>query len=117
MDDLREADVVVSETDRGRFVQEVRAGGHVVVADEPEALGGDDLGPSPYQLLLASLGSCTAMTVRMYADRKGWPLQRVKVYLSHDKVHARDCEECESRAGRIDRIQRIVEAQGPIGVL
>jgi putative redox protein len=69
-------------------------------ADEPVAAGGDDSGPDPYDLLLAGLGACTSMTVRMYAQRKNWPLAHVTVDLAHDKVHAQDCAECETREGR-----------------
>lgn len=93
---------------------EVSAGGHVLVADEPESLGGTDEGPNPYDYLLAALGGCTAMTLRMYADRKGWPLKSVTVRLSQDKIHARDCEECETEEGRIDRIRREIELGGPL---
>jgi uncharacterized OsmC-like protein len=93
---------------------EVSAGGHALVADEPESLGGTDEGPNPYDLLLAALGGCTAMTLRMYADRKGWPLESVTVRLSQDRIHAKDCEECETEEGRIDRIRREVELGGPL---
>src|SRR5215203_5233420 len=87
----------------------VMANGHALVADEPVSVGGTDAGPTPYNYLLVALGSCTAMTLRMYADRKGWPLGSVTVRLSHKKVHARDCEECETKDGRIDRIGLDIE--------
>ena len=77
---------------------EVEAGGHTVVADEPENLGGTDTGPTPYDYLLAALGGCTAMTLRMYADRKGWPLESVTVRLSQERIHAADCEDCQEFA-------------------
>ncbi len=93
---------------------EVEAGGHTVVADEPENLGGTDTGPTPYDYLLAALGGCTAMTLRMYADRKGWPLESVTVRLSQDRIHAKDCGECETEEGRIDRIAREIEIGGPL---
>jgi uncharacterized OsmC-like protein len=93
---------------------EVEAGGHTVVADEPENLGGTDNGPTPYDYLLAALGGCTAMTLRMYADRKGWPLESVTVRLSQDRIHAKDCGECETEEGRIDRIGREIELGGPL---
>jgi uncharacterized OsmC-like protein len=93
---------------------EVEAGGHTVVADEPENLGGTDTGPTPYDYLLAALGGCTAMTLRMYADRKGWPLESVTVRLSQDRIHAKDCGECETEEGRIDRIGREIELGGPL---
>ncbi len=93
---------------------EMEAGGHTVVADEPESLGGTDAGPTPYDYLLAALGGCTAMTLRMYADRKGWPLESVTVRLSQDRIHATDCGECETEEGRIDRIEREIELAGPL---
>lgn len=93
---------------------EISAHGHGLVADEPVAAGGTDTGPTPYDYLLAALGSCVAMTVRMYADRKGWPLESVTVRLGHDRIHARDCEECETEEGRIDRIEREIELSGPL---
>jgi putative redox protein len=96
------------------FTQRVRAGRHVLAADEPASAGGADTGPSPYDLLLASLGSCTSMTLRMYADRKGWPLEGVGVRLTHTRIHAEDCEHCETEEGRIDRIERVVSVRGPL---
>jgi uncharacterized OsmC-like protein len=96
------------------FVQEVRAGAHLLRADEPADAGGTDTGPSPYDLLLAALGTCTSMTLRMYADRKQWPLEGVTVSLSHEKGHAKDCAECETRVGYLDRIQRRIELAGPL---
>lgn len=107
-----EARVVV--TTREGLRTEVSAGGHALVADEPESLGGTDEGPNPYDYLLAALGGCTAMTLRMYADRKGWPLESVTVSLSQDRIHATDCEECETEEGRIDRIRREIELGGPL---
>jgi putative redox protein len=84
------------------------------VADEPESLGGTDTGPNPYDYLLAALGGCTAMTLRIYADRRGWPLESVTVRLSQDRIHANDCEECETEEGRIDRIEREIELVGSL---
>ena len=106
--------VVVSERATGRFAQVVSAGRHQFVMDEPLSVGGDDQGPTPYDMLSAALGACTAMTVRMYARRKQWPLTSVRVALVHDKVHATDCEDCESREGKVDQIARVVELQGDL---
>lgn len=104
----------VVETGSGAFTSTVRTGAHRWLADEPASVGGDDAGPSPYDLLSAALGACTAMTLRMYARQKGLPLDRVRVRLKHSKIHASDCEHCETKAGRIDRIEREIELQGPL---
>ena len=106
-------EVVVSGSAKG-FVQDVRAGHHQLRADEPLAVGGTDEGLDPYALLLASLGSCTSMTIGMYARRKNIPLESVTVRLEHSKIHAEDCAHCETRSGRIDRIERTVELTGPL---
>jgi putative redox protein len=97
-----------------RFTHDVLAGRHRLVADEPRAVGGDDLGPAPYDYLLAGLGACTAMTLKMYADRKNWPLERVEVDLGHDRIHARDCASCETKEGRVDRIRRKIRIAGTL---
>ncbi len=104
--------VLVRETRAGRFQQTVSVGPHRFFADEPVAVGGMDTGPSPYDLLLAGLGACTAMTIRLYAERKALPLDRVSVSLSHAKIHAADCETCETKAGMIDRIERAITLDG-----
>ena len=106
--------VVVEETRESRYAQAVSLGRHVLTSDEPEAAGGADLGPSPYDLLLAALGSCTSMTLRMYAEHKGLPLESVRVTLNHAKVHAKDCRDCESKTGKIDRITRTIEVTGEL---
>jgi putative redox protein len=106
------AGVRIEESGEGKFAQMVQAGRHRLRADEPVAVGGDDSGPGPYELLLAALGACTSMTVRMYAGKKKWPLERVSVELRHDKVHATDCAECETREGKIDRIERVLTLEG-----
>ena len=104
----------VVETGNGVFTSTVRTGAHRWLADEPASVGGSDAGPSPYDLLTAALGTCTAMTLRMYARQKGLPLDRVRVRLKHSKIHAGDCEHCETKAGRIDRIEREIELLGPL---
>lgn len=106
--------VTVSESGRGPLEQDVQAGRHRLVADEPASVGGGDAGPDPYAYLLTALGACTTMTLRMYARQKQWPLQRASVQLSHAKVHAADCADCETREGRIDRIERRVTLEGPL---
>src|SRR5215208_2860694 len=93
---------------------EVRANAHALVADEPVSAGGADIGPTPYDYLLVALGSCTAMTLRMYADRKEWPLESVTVHLGHQKVHAMDCEECETKDRKIYHIRLELELAGPL---
>lgn len=106
--------VIVRETRRGRFDQEIITGRHRLVADEPVAAGGLDSGPGPYDLLLASLGACTSMTIRLYADRKGIPLRRVEVRLRHFRVYAADCTECETREGMVDHIDREIALDGDL---
>ncbi|PYT20342.1 MAG: hypothetical protein DMG57_42590 [Acidobacteria bacterium] len=96
------------------FAQEVFAGLHRFTADEPVADGGTDTGPGPYDLLLASLGACTSMTVAMYARRKGWPLAGVTIRLRHSRIYAVDCEECETREGMLDRIERDIQFEGTL---
>lgn len=97
-----------------RLAQDVLSGRHRLAADEPVAAGGSDLGPNPYDYLLAGLGACTSMTLRLYADRKQWPLEKVTVRLSHEKIHASDCADCETKEGRIDQIEREIEIEGPL---
>ena len=104
--------VVVRETRRGRFQQEIAVGPHKFLADEPASVGGLDSGPGPYDLVLAGLGACTAMTLRLYAERKSLPLDQVTVRLTHAKVHAADCAECETKEGMIDRIERAITFTG-----
>jgi putative redox protein len=106
--------VTVEETREGKFTQRIVAGGHLLHADEPTAAGGLASGPSPYDLLLAGLGACTSMTLRMYAGLKGLPLERVRVELTHAKIHAADCAECETKEGKIDRIERVIHLDGPL---
>ncbi len=105
---------VTARTGKIGYVTEILASGHGMTADEPEDVGGTDLGPSPYGYLLAALGACSSMTLRMYADRKKWPLDAVTVRLTHKKIHAKDCDACESEKGMIDRIEREIDVSGPL---
>jgi len=98
----------------GKFTQLVRSTSHQWLADEPKSFGGDDLGPTPYDLLLSALGACTAMTLKMYADRKKWPLTHVEVTLEHSREHREDCETCNNSANQIDIIDRIVTLRGDL---
>ncbi|MBE1547678.1 putative redox protein [Mycobacterium sp. OAS707] len=108
-----EGTVIVTETGSGTFTRQITAGRHELVADEPAPIG-DDTGPTPYDLLLGALGACTSMTVRMYADRKGWPLRSIRVTLRHKRIHARDCAECETTKGFIDHIDLDIELVGDL---
>ena len=108
-----EGTVTVTETGSGSYTQQITAGHHRLVADEPRPIG-DDAGPTPYDLLLAGLGTCTSITVRMYADRKGWPLERVRVTLRHSRIHAEDCADCETTKGWINQIDCDVELAGEL---
>ena len=106
--------VVVTESDARPFGQRIAVGGHDLAADEPAAIGGADSGPTPYDLLLAGLGACTSITVRMYAERKGWPLRLVTVRLRHRRIHASDCAGCETQTGRLDHIERELQFDGEL---
>jgi len=97
-----------------RFAQEIVAGRHHLIADEPVAAGGTDAGFTPYDLLLAALGACTSMTVGMYARRKNWPLEGILVRLQHSKIHAEDCADCETKEGMLDHIELELELTGSI---
>lgn len=105
---------VVVRTGKTGYRTDILARGHNLIADEPVSSGGTGMGPDPYDYLVTALGSCTSMTIRMYADRKGWPLESVVVRLKHKKIHAEDCEECETKTGKIDLIEREVELIGPL---
>lgn len=96
------------------FAQEIEIGPHRLKGDEPLAFGGTDTGPSPYDFLLAALGTCTSMTISLYAQRNGWPLDSVTVLLHHSKIHAIDCAECETKVGKIDRIEREIQLTGAL---
>ncbi|MGC1465514.1 MAG: bifunctional alpha/beta hydrolase/OsmC family protein [Pseudolabrys sp.] len=106
--------VMVRETGEGKFQQEILSGPHRLLADEPEKVGGNNSGLGPYDLLLAGLGACTSMTMRLYADRKKLPLERVTVRLTHSKEYAADCEDCETREGMLDRIDRKITIEGAL---
>lgn len=111
---LPEGQVVVSETGASQFATQVRAGRHVLPADEPLRVGGTDTGPTPYDYLLAALGACTSMTLRMYAQRKKLALEKVTVRLSHQRVHVDDCNDCDSVEGQIAEITRVIHLQGEL---
>ena len=106
--------VVVRETRRGKFQQEVIVGAHRFLADEPIAVGGMDSGPNPYDLLLAALGACTSMTLRLYAERRQLPLKQTTVRLHHSKIHGADCAACETKEGVLDRIDLLVSLEGDL---
>ena len=106
--------VVVQETRKSKFNQTITVGPHHLVADEPVAAGGEDAGPGPYDFLLAGLGACTSMTMRLYADRKSLPLDRVTVTLKHSKIYAKDCAECEMQDGMLDQIERDIAIDGAL---
>jgi putative redox protein len=106
--------VVVASTGGGQFEQVMLDGRHTLQADEPVSVGGGDTGPGPYELLLMALGSCTSMTVHMYAARKKWPLDQVVVTLRHQRVHVQDCADCEDRKAMLDRIDKRIELIGAL---
>lgn len=114
--DLPEAprQVVVQETRKSKFNQTISVGPHRLIADEPVAAGGEDAGLGPYDFLLAGLGACTSMTMRLYAERKSLPLDRVTVTLKHSKIYAKDCAECETRDGMLDQIERDIAMDGAL---
>lgn len=105
--------IVVTLGEAG-YATDIAAGRHALAADEPPGLGGDDRGPTPYELVLSGLGACTAMTLRSYADRKGWDLSGVTVRLRHENLHAKDCAECETRDGRLTKINVEIALSGEL---
>lgn len=104
--------VIVAESGKGKFVEDISIGQHKLIADEPKASGGNDLGPSPYDFILAGLGACTCMTLRVYAEFKKIPLKKVIVKLAHSKVYAKDCENCENNHSMLDHINRSIALEG-----
>jgi putative redox protein len=106
------AEVIVHSL--GNLRQEIDAGAHTFYADEPADAGGDNTGPDPYELLLGALGTCTSMTLQMYARHKGWPLEEVEVRLSHRRDYARDCEDCDTQPAQIDKIERRITLKGDL---
>ena len=113
VDQSKPSDVVVRGNARG-FLQEVVSGKHNLRADEPVSAGGTDAAPGPYDYLLIALGVCTSMTVGLYARRKQWPLENITVSLRHSRIHAKDCEECETKEWMLDRIDTYIELTGPL---
>jgi putative redox protein len=107
-----EGKVLVKSRMNTKFTQDIYTDNHHVIVDEPLSYKGDNLGMSPYKMLLSGLGACTAMTIKMYAERKGIPLEEITIELSHQKIHAKDCEECETTTGKIDIIQKTISIKG-----
>ncbi len=105
-------ETIVSEQGTGKYTLDISSGGHKLVADEPVSMGGDDMGPSPYDLLLSALGSCTVITLRMYANMKKMELDNVIVSLTHKKVHMEDCEACDGGEGMVDMFNRTIKFEG-----
>jgi putative redox protein len=106
--------ISVVESGEGKFTEHLLDGRHRLVADEPVAVGGNDRGPGPYELLLMALGACTTMTLRLHANRKDWPLTRSSARLHHRKVHAEDCSDCETKHGMLDRIECVIDLEGSL---
>ena len=104
----------VTVSSDGYLKQQITAGNHALIADEPATVGGTDSGADPYSFLLAALGACTSMTLQMYAKRKGWPLEKVDIELSHTRIYADDCGDCETKEGKVDRIDRRIRLTGPL---
>jgi putative redox protein len=109
-----EAPHVIVHGTAASFAQEIEVGSHELFADEPASYGGTDTGGSPYDLLLAALGACTSMTIGLYARKRGWPLEKITVSLRHFKIHAKDCDDCETKEGRLDRIELEIHLDGAL---
>lgn len=113
IDELREGDRAVTRTVEGTFHTDIAVRQHILVADEPASVGGEDAGPTPYDYIVAGLGACTSMTLQMYAGRKEWPLEEARVSLKHRRIHANDCDDCEADQ-RLDVVDREIELVGPL---
>jgi len=113
MAEKTEPHVIVHGT-AASFAQEIEVGSHELFVDEPTSYGGTDSGPSPYDLILAALGSCTSMTIGLYARKRSWPVEKISVSLWHSKIHAEDCEDCETKEGPIDRIEMEIHLDGAL---
>jgi putative redox protein len=111
---IAEEGEVIVRTGKERFLTDIVTDSHALHADEPIKLGGTGLGPNPYDFFSAGLGACTTITLRMYADRKNWPLESVTVRLKHHKIHASDCDDCESQEGYVDEIKKEITFTGPL---
>jgi putative redox protein len=105
---------VIVHGDANGFAQKVHVGSFQLTTDEPVSYGGTDSGPSPYDLILAALGSCTSMTIGLYARKRSWPVEKITVSLWHTKIHAKDCDDCETKEGRIDRIEMEIHLDGTL---
>ena len=105
---------VVVHGNAASFFQQVAAGSHHLQGDEPVDVGGGDAGPGPYDYLLVALGTCTSMTIGLYARRKKWPVEEITVSLRHSRIHAKDCEDCETKEGLLDRIDLDVQLSGAL---
>lgn len=106
--------VIAAESGRGTYALDIWAGRHRLAADEPVAAGGTDSGPNPYELLASALAACTVMTLRMYARHKGLPVGTIRCAVAHAKIHAEDCATCETKSGKIDRLERVIEIEDPL---
>ena len=105
---------VTAQIGKSPYVTDIMAAGHSLVADEPPSMGGADLGPTPFDLLMASLGACKAITLRMYSDRKKWPLDAVSIHLNHKKIDAADCETCVTKEGQLDQFDCEIDLSGEL---
>lgn len=103
------SNTVIATIGKSRYTTKISAGDHQLIADEPIPIGGDNLGPTPYDYLLSALGACTVITMQMYAKRKGWEVDQISVNLSHNKEYENDCENCDDKGALIDRIYRKIE--------